>query len=81
MKTAMFCRFGRISACACNFPSETAKLRVLERNNPIREDDLVKKQLCSVDFDVNLRARATFSSETVEFRVLEGKNISERMIQ
>ena len=39
----------------------------------IREDDPVKKMLCSVDFDVYLRTRSIFPSETVELRVLKRK--------
>ena len=66
VKTAVFWRFWGVSTCSCNFLLRNCRLTNSRGRIPVWEDDLVKKQLCSVDFEVNLRARATFFSETAD---------------
>ena len=52
--------------CSCNFLLRSSGNTSSRWRIPIREDDLVKKQLCSVDFEVNLRACATSFSERAD---------------
>ena len=61
----MFCRFWGVSACACNFLLRNSRYE-FSRENQYPRGWSSEKQLCSVDFEVYLRARATFFSETAD---------------